>query len=115
MLAPTARVVVEDDAADLTSFPDAGAVADHEPRASAVRESLAVLLARVRHSLQLEFAQAAAVDDVLAEGVVQGIRRGREGDGRQGRSLGNVAGVFDAALGDERWGGVKRERAGGVS
>ena len=115
MLATAVRVVVEDDAAHLTSFAHAGAVADHESRASAVGESLAVFLARVRHPLQLEFAQPAAVDDVRAEGVVQGVRRGREGDGRQGRSLGDIAGVFDAALGEKRRGRRERERGGGVS
>jgi hypothetical protein len=81
----------------LPPFTHAGAVADHEPRARAVREQFAVLLTRVRHALELQTRQSAGVDGG-AERLVDGVVARRQRYGRKTRRLGDVAGVLDAAL-----------------
>ena len=108
---PPARVVVEDDARYLPAFTHAGAVADHEPRASAVREEFAVLLTRVRHALQLELRELAIYHDVVAEGIVQGVGERREGDGRERRGLRDVSRVLDTSL--RCWLGTRGDEGSG--
>ena len=98
VLLPSARVVIQHDPAYLPSFPDARAVADHEPGSAAVGENLAVFLTRVGDALELQFRELPAVDDVVGDRVDERVRRGRERDGRERRRLRDVPGVFDAAL-----------------
>ena len=106
-----ARVVVEDDARYLPPFTHAGAVADHEPRARAVREQFAVLLTRVRHALQLELRELAIYHDVVAEGIVQGVGERRERDGRERRGLRDVSRVLDTSL--RCWLGTRGDEGSG--
>ena len=95
---PPAREVDQHDARDLPALAYARAVADHEPRAvHAVRQTLEVLAARVRHALELQARQRARVDR-RAERLVRRVIARRQRDGGQRRRLGDVAGVLDAAL-----------------
>ena len=93
----TAREIIQDDARDLPPLSDARAVADHEPRPGTVRQTFEVLLARVRHALELQTRQSAGVDG-CAERLVDRVMARRQRDGRKTRRLGDVAGMLDAAL-----------------